>query len=271
MLLGVVMLETNFYAGNSILQAVQAAARERGYFVTNSSTSSIDLAAVKTASDRLIDQGVDGQILAVPVRDVAELKEVLGPVPAVVIDGTGGQSDASANQIEIGRAATRHLLELGHKTVWHVAGPDTWGDASARTEGWHEELVKSGCEVPPLLYGDWTPESGYRNGLLLGRIDDATAIFVSSDEMAIGLIAGLREMGRQVPGDVSVIGVDDIALARYSNPALTTWRQPFEEVGFQAVDLLLQHLDDITAIATVDTPLGELVIRDSTAAIDTAS
>lgn len=265
-LIGVVTFETNFYAANSLVLSIQAAAREHGYFVTNSSTGSVDLGAIKAASDRLTDQGVDGQVLAVPVKDVSELERALGAIPAVVIGGTGTQPSLSTDQTKIGHEVTRHLLDLGHKTVWHVAGPEGWGDAAARAQGWRQELIDAGREVPPILYGDWTPGSGYRNGLLLGHIEDATAVFVSSDEMALGLMAGLREMGRRVPEDVSVVGVDDIALAEYSSPPLTTWHQPFWEVGAEAVEVLLQQIDEPTSIVSVSTPLGELVVRGSTQA-----
>jgi DNA-binding LacI/PurR family transcriptional regulator len=170
------------------------------------------------------------------------------------------------DQEAAGRMATEHLLDLGHETVWHLSGPTAWKDAGGRTIGWQAALRDRGIDEPPVLYGDWSPESGYRNGLLLGRMPDVTAIFVSSDEMAFGVLRALAELGRSVPGDVSVIGMDDIALARYASPPLTTIRQPFSEMGRLAVEHLLTLIEEPAAERETVVMLPELIVRGSTAA-----
>lgn len=122
--------------------------------------------------------------------------------------------------------------------------------------------------MPPVLEGDWTPASGYRNGLVLGKIPDVTAVFVASDEMAFGVIRALHELGRRVPEDISVVGVDDIALAEYCSPSLTTVAQPFAEMGALAVAHLLRHIADPDAAPEPASVEPVLVVRASTAAVD---
>ncbi len=110
-------------------------------------------------------------------------------------------------------------------------GDDYWTETQQRSEAWEQTLRDRGIAPPPVIPADWTPESGYRAGRTIAAIPEVTAVFVSSDEMAFGLIRALHEAGRSVPDDVSVVSVDDIALAAYASPALTTVRQPFEAMG----------------------------------------
>ncbi len=120
--------------------------------------------------------------------------------------------------------------------------------------------------MPPPLEGDWSPASGYRAGLVLGRIPEVTAVFVAGDEMAFGVVRALRELGRRVPEDISVVGVDDIELAEYCVPPLTTVAQPFAQMGELAVAHLLRC---VAAPETVPEPASvepRLVVRASTAA-----
>ncbi|MFE2252658.1 substrate-binding domain-containing protein, partial [Streptomyces lavendulae] len=107
--------------------------------------------------------------------------------------------------------------------------------------------------------------SGHRIGLVLGRVPDVTAVFVASDEMAFGVIRALHELGRRVPEDVSVVGVDDIELAAYCTPPLTTVAQPFDRMGALAVERLLRHVADPGTVSAPASVVPELVVRASTA------
>ncbi len=124
--------------------------------------------------------------------------------------------------------------------------------------------------APTTLRGDWGPASGYAAGLELVRHDDATAVFVANDQMALGLVHALAEHGRRVPADVSVVGFDDVPEAGYLLPALTTVRQDFAEVGRRGLDLLLAMLpgsEGTSGDAHGDVIIApELVVRASTAA-----
>ncbi|NNC11756.1 LacI family DNA-binding transcriptional regulator [Planctomonas sp. JC2975] len=266
--IGVVTLQTGFASRTALTVGIETAASDAGYAVSTATTASLEAGAIEAALSRLADQAVEGIVLAVPLISPNHAIDALTrAVPTVAIDGSRTPSTEvlAVDQRALGAMATRHLLELGHENVWHVGGPPEWLDAVRRAEGWRSELEEAGIVPPPELPGDWSPGSGHRAGLILGRIPDATAVFVASDEMAFGLIRGLAESGRRVPDDVSVIGIDDIPLAAYCSPPLTTIAQPFADVGRLAVQHLLHsiahpetpHLDQVVKPA--------LVVRASTA------
>ncbi|RZU62889.1 LacI family DNA-binding transcriptional regulator [Zhihengliuella halotolerans] len=265
--LGLITLATNFYSRSSLAMGIENEARANGYIVNATTTESLGSRAIAGAISRLVDQGVDGLIIAVPLRDVdAPLERLTRRLPTVTVDGlrTSAADIVAVDQVSAARVATQHLLDLGHQTVWHVAGPVEWSDSDARIEGWQQTLRAAGASVPPELHGDWTPESGYRNGLILGRMPDVTAILVASDEMAFGLLRAFTELGRRVPDDVSVVGFDDIALAAYASPPLTTVRQSFEETGCRAVRHLLRHISDPETDHVPELVEPELIIRSTT-------
>ncbi|MGK2853006.1 MAG: substrate-binding domain-containing protein, partial [Microbacteriaceae bacterium] len=145
----------------------------------------------------------------------------------------------------------------------HVAGPMTWTEAKGRRIGYEEAMRDAGLAPREPLEGDWTPANGYAIGCELARRGDATAVFVANDQMAIGVLHAFTEAGLQVPGDVSVVGFDDIPEAGYLNPALTTIRQDFKAVGQRAIELVIATLDGSTADVALLSP--ELIVRDSTA------
>jgi DNA-binding LacI/PurR family transcriptional regulator len=172
---------------------------------------------------------------------------------------------------EVGAAlATRHLLGLGHRTVHHVTGPQDSLEARGRMLGWRKELLAAGAPVPDVLYGDWWPSSGHAAGRELaartrgGRRTDepVTAVFVANDQMALGLLNAVHEAGLSVPGDLSVVGFDDVPEAAYYTPPLTTVRQDFAELGRRGVQLVLARLhgEDLSPPSV----LPQLVVRGST-------
>ncbi|MFI9293514.1 LacI family DNA-binding transcriptional regulator [Streptomyces gardneri] len=266
--IGLVTLQTAYYSRQTLTSGIESAARASGYSVSVASTDSLDTSAVEGALTRLADQGVEGVVLAIPLIHVSpRIEQLTGMLPTVTVDGsrTPMSEVVAVDQSQAARLATRHLLDLGHETVWHVSGPGEWHDAASRLKGWRETLTAEGRTVPPVLEGDWSPSSGYRNGLILGRIPDVTAVFVASDEMAFGVVRALHELGRRVPDEISVVGVDDIALAEYCSPSLTTVAQPFEQMGALAVGHLLRHIDDPEAAPEPASVEPVLIVRASTA------
>lgn len=272
--IGLISLTSVSYSQSSTQMSVEQTAEEHGYLLVGARTSSLDARSIATAMRHLERQGAEGIILSVPLFDATdEIASITTRIPTVILDGS--QTEAArvlpVDQQRVASIATEHLLELGHDTVWHVSGPQNWTDASSRTRGWEQTLTQHGRDVMPPLRGDWTPESGYQAGRVIARIDDATAVFVSSDEMAFGVLRALAEAGRRVPDDVSVVGVDDIPLAAYSSPALTTVSQPFADHGRAAVADLIDRLDgtgdDDTfrqRMADLDEP--RLIVRATTTA-----
>ncbi|MFF9300716.1 LacI family DNA-binding transcriptional regulator [Streptomyces sp. NPDC014764] len=266
--IGVVTLRPHYYSGALLTSGIESAAREAGYTVNAAATSSLDTSAIEDALSRLADQDVEGVVLAVPLIHASRrIEQLTASVPTVTIDGsrTSATEVVAVDQALAARLATQHLLDLGHDSVWHVTGPEEWLEAAGRRDGWRDTLAAAGRPVPPALEGDWSPASGYRNGLVLGRIPDVTAVFVASDEMAFGVIKALHEAGRRVPEDISVVGVDNIELAEYSWPPLTTVAQPFAEMGALAVTQLLRSIAAPGALSGPKPVEPRLVVRSSTA------
>ena len=190
-------------------------------------------------------QAVDGIIVIAPNDNAVRALGVLPPtVPVVAVEAEyRDQPVVAIDQREGARLATRHLLDLGHRTVWHLAGPQDWREAVLRLEGWRATLSEAGAEVPAPLSGDWSPRSGYDAGVHIAMRDDVTAVFAANDQMALGLLHALAERGRRVPEDVSVVGFDDIPEAEFFRPSLTTVHQDFNEVGRRGLELLLARID----------------------------
>ncbi|MFG2133709.1 LacI family DNA-binding transcriptional regulator [Streptomyces sp. NPDC048751] len=264
--IGLVLLASGgYYARSAVTAGVEAAAGAAGYAVSIATIAALDTALMERSLSKLADQGVDGLVIAVPLISVTrKMEDITRDIPTVTLDGsrTAGARVLGIDQREAGRVATRHLLDLGHRQVWHVSGPDEWIEARRRRQGWQECLAAAGVEAPPVLEGDWSPDSGHRQGQILAMIPEVTAVFVAGDEMAFGVIRALRERGRSVPEDVSIVSVDDIALAAYCSPPLTTVRQDFYRYGAAAVGLLLQS-DDADPDASAAT--AHLSVRASTA------
>lgn len=264
--LGVVSSDTTFYGPASTLLGIEQAAHEAGYAVSVASVRSVSRSVVLEAVQKLRDQGVDGVAIIAPLRSGADALRQLksdfavvaveagqsGPVPVATVDQRAGAA-----------AATRHLLNLGHKTVWHIAGPADWQEAQERILGWRSSLEAAGARAPEALRGDWTPRAGYELGETLLKTRDVTAVFVANDQMALGLLRRIHESGRHVPRDLSVVGFDDIPEAAYFTPPLTTVRQDFAELGRRCLQILLARIEggEQPARVVVST---ELVVRDST-------
>ncbi|WP_211352372.1 LacI family DNA-binding transcriptional regulator [Nocardioides albertanoniae] len=267
--IGVVMHQTAAYSSGSFSLGVERAAREAGYAISTVTAASVSPEAVEAALAQVIDQGVDGLVLTLPmIGTTPRIDELTRDLPTVATDGsrTPDAEVVAIDQRQIGALATQHLLDLGHETVWHVAGQAAWLESVRREEGWRATLVDAGREPPPILTGDWSAASGYQAGLILGRIPEASAVFVAGDEMAFGLLRALHELGRTVPDDISVVGVDDIRLAAYATPPLTTVAQPFDQVGAAAVNHLIGLIDGVSEPPSIESPPDpRLIIRSTTA------
>jgi DNA-binding LacI/PurR family transcriptional regulator len=186
-------------------------------------------------------------------------------VPVVIVESgyAPGLAAVRVDQVEGARMVTRHLLDEGASTVWHVAGPGNWSEAEARVAGWRAELSRARVPVPALLRGTWRPQSGYDAGRRLARRADVEAVFVGNDQMALGLLRAFHEAGVRVPQDVLVAGFDDVPEAAFYCPPLTTVRQDFTAVGRRSIDLLLEqvvHRDTEPGEAVLP---PELVVRQS--------
>ena len=270
--IGVVTLGTALYGPASLLIRIERAARDAGYALRVSNTVEGDPGGVSGAVASLLEQGVDGIVVSEPIDEGDEGSVSLSvDVPVLVLGapGTFGGSRtvvAGVGAESLAREATEHLLDLGHVTVHHLAGPQRWFAARDRIEGWRAALSARGREQPPVVEGDWSAASGYAAGRQFASTGDVTAVFAANDDMAIGLIRALTEAGLRVPDDVSVVGFDDTPVSAYVTPPLTTVRQPFDAVAQEGLRLLVRAIEKPDADpAPASDPPVELVVRSSTA------
>ncbi len=218
-------------------------------------------------------RATDGVILVLtdlPLPIHAELRR-LG-VPVVVVDPVGAPAmevpTIGATNWTGGMQATEHLISLGHRRIGFIAGPPRLLCSRARLDGYRAALEAAGLDVDRelLRQGDFYHESGFAGGAsLLDGAQPPTAIFASSDQMALGVHEAVRQRGLRVPDDVSVVGFDDLPEVRWSSPPLTTVRQPLSEMGQLAARTVLR-LAAGERIESLRVELAtDLVVRDSTA------
>lgn len=260
--------------GNSfdsdILKAIEMVAHSRGYSVLLGNTQGLHAREVEFAAMTRSHQA-DGIVLMsyrVPF-DAAEMASQLPPMvgaceysghdgfPAVTVDDVAGAYDA-----------TRHLLELGHREIAVITGDMATTSSRERVQGYTAALREAG--VPPderlIVHGDYSSKSGAAStSKLFERGRRPTAIFCFSDEMALGCVYALRQKGLGVPGDVSVVGYDDIVSARYYSPPLTTIAQPRREIGRQCATMLLDSIAGAEVQNRRHIVPHRLVVRESTA------
>jgi len=194
-------------------------------------------------------------------------------IPFVIIDPAG---DPSPDVPSVGSAnwsgglmATRHLIELGHTRIAAITGPDDMMCSHARIDGFRSAMTSAGLAIPPdwIRFGDFHVSGGRTNGRdLLSSDDRPTAIFAGSDLQALGVIESARALGLRIPDDVSIVGYDDIPLARWVSPTLTTIRQPLKRMAEEASRLVIR-MSQAPLEGTPRMDLAtNLVVRESTAA-----
>ena len=266
---GVIMTSLQTFGNIRTLDAIAQEAAGTDYSVTLLPISDPTLRRVSGAYQRLSAQAVDGAVILLEARLLDQAEFALPPgIPVVLIDSGAGPdyTVVDTDQALGARQATGHLLQLGHRQVWHIAGPETAFSASRRAESWARTLREAGITPPPVLRGDWTPESGYQHGLTLGRRPEVTAIFAANDQMALGVMRALHELGRDIPGDVSIVGFDDMAAAGSFWPPLTTIHQDFPAVGRLSIRKLLAKVSGASTENDKTSVPTELIVRRSSSA-----
>jgi DNA-binding LacI/PurR family transcriptional regulator len=269
--IGVVLTARALYGPFSTFLAIEAAARQAGYAVSASPHASDDAEDIVRAVDSLVSHGVDGIVAIAPQDRARDAVQHLGArVPVLTLQGLPDEVDGFGfDQRGAAGLATAHLIELGHRVIAHLPGPDGWAEADERRRGYVEEMAAHGLE--PLLApaGDWTPESGYLSAAALFARGDVTAVFAGNDEMATGLLAAAAEAGLAVPRDLSVVGFDDIPAARYLAPPLTTVQQDFTDLGRRVVAAMIDEIEHGAPHERRPALGSRLVVRSSTAMVTT--
>ncbi|MFC5502879.1 LacI family DNA-binding transcriptional regulator [Lysinimonas soli] len=248
----------------SSVLAVESAARAHGYhpLVT---AAAVDRDATVASLNFLLDQAVEALVVIAPHESVlAAIHELELTVPFVTLQAPEQESGVGVDQVAGAALATGHLIGLGHRRIQHVSGPRSYLEAAARRRGFEQSMTAAGLEPGRVVEGDWTAEFGYRAVALLDPA--TTAVVAANDQMAIGVIAALLDAGRSVPGEVSVVGFDDVPEAEFVRPSLTTVHQDFDEVGRRAIEVL------VAALTGAEPPARQpiepwLVVRASTARV----
>ncbi|MGA0567705.1 LacI family DNA-binding transcriptional regulator [Rathayibacter sp. KR2-224] len=268
--IGVLMFTLQNIGSIRILDSITSQAAAHGFSIDLISIGDPSTGGITDALSRLDREAVDGIIVILEAHELSE-HSIAFPdrIPSVLVDSREYHDRVSVNadQRQGARLAVEHLLELGHPTVWHVAGPTESSNAAAdRADSWRDTLRAHGIEPPEPLGGGWHAEAGYRAGREVADRSDVSAVFCANDQLALGVLHALHERGRDVPGDISVVGFDDNPESAEYWPPLTTVRQNFAEVGQRAFELLndaIQQQDVAPGLRLVE---NELVVRGSTGA-----
>jgi LacI family transcriptional regulator len=226
-----------------------------------------------TLLDRLMRGTTDGAVLMLPEESSSELKALQRTgFPFVVVDPRvpldEGLPSVSASHSSGARAATEHLLQLGHRRIGAITGPADWMASTERLDGYRAALAAAGVLADPdlVVESDFNlPGGEIAAAELLDRIDRPTAIFAFNDNVAVATLRAARARGIRVPEELSVVGFDDSEQAAIVTPALTTVRQPLAEMGRMAVSLLLRLLENQRVEALSVELATKLVVRESTA------
>lgn len=253
---------------SELIRGIDAAARSRGlHLLLSSSHGNADETA---AAIRAMNGRVDGLLVMSPHVDADFLAQNVPPsLPAVLMNAGVSASRHPVFAIDNyggALAMTRHLLASGHRRIAFLGGPDENFEARERQRGYVDGL--GAAQPAQLLPGDFTEACAAATATRLAAMPAAErpdAIFAANDAMAVALLAGFTAAGLRVPQDIAIAGFDDIPLARYVNPALTTMRVPIAQLGSQALDALTRQIEagaDAAPQPEVLMPV-ELVVRQS--------
>jgi DNA-binding LacI/PurR family transcriptional regulator len=265
--IGLINTGLTYFGPTSIRHSIEEAAGASGLFVSSVTLPSLTRASLDASVEHLLRQLVEGIIIIAGQDDALEIAKSRNvSIPIVLVEGdlTRAEWTVGVNQTGGARLATRHLLDLGHHEIVHLAGPQDWSEARARLEGWRAEMAKAGLRPPEPIIGDWSAEFGNSAGSRVAVDRNITAVFAANDQIAIGLLSALHQAGRRIPEDVSVVGFDNQPETAYLIPPLTTVRQDFPELGRRAVDTLILAIAGSPA-PEQDLIAPELVVRSSTA------
>jgi DNA-binding LacI/PurR family transcriptional regulator len=251
-----------------IIRGAYRRARERGYVLL--CAEDFEDQEADEAFTELVDGGrVDGLLIA-SARPENRLLDALERhrVPHVFVNRSvpGARANVTLDVARASRVAYEHLAGLGHTAIGHVAGPRDVQSARGREEAFVVAAAEHGHAEPPVAHGAFTPSGGTTAGeYLLTQHPGLTAVFTSSLAQAIGLLHAARTLGRAVPADLSVIAYDELPVAAYLAPPLTTVSMPLGELGAAAVDALVELLDGGAPSSRVLGSEPVLVERESTA------
>ncbi|MDF2042750.1 MULTISPECIES: ribose operon transcriptional repressor RbsR [unclassified Pantoea] len=257
-----------FYA--EVVRGVEESCYQRGYSLILCNTAG-DEERMNRSLETLMQKRVDGLLMMCTESHLpsADILNRYPSIPTVMMDWAPfeGRGDIiQDNALLGGELATQHLIDCGYTRIACIAGPQDKTPARMRLEGYRNAMTKSGLEILPgyVVNGDFEFQGGY-NGMveLLALETPPEAVFTSNDAMAVGVYHALYQAGMRVPQQMAVMGYDDIELARYLTPPLSTIHQPKDALGELAIDTLIHRLSDPDASQQTLVLTPELVVRGS--------
>lgn len=279
--LGMVGYGIEYYGPSRTLSVVEREASNYGYSLTLRLIHDPEGEDISGILNSLISQHVDGIIWAVPqIGDNRErLIDAVSDltVPVVCSNATPHEtfSVIESNNIEGGKLATHHLINLGKKRIGIITGPLSWVASVQRFNSWRESLKSAGLEghKSRVFEGDWSAKSGYEGFYQLIKANpDLDGVFACNDQMALGVLKAAAEIGKKIPEEIALVGYDNIPESEYFSSPLTTIRQNFAEQGKKVVEEIERRIQDRSK-DNEDIPENilmkpELIIRDSSGALN---
>lgn len=240
------------YGPMSMLRSMYAAARDSGYVPISYMIEEGNTQELEEGLDVLVSRRADGVALITPrsaaldflkTADLPTASLLITSAPAENLEGCDA-TRVCIDQVAGGRLAVKHLIQRGHQVIAHLAGPQDWFDAQARLLAWNQCMDEAGLVKPPVVFGDWSADSGYAAADAISQIPGVTAVFAANDQMALGLMHGLLNRGYRIPHDISIIGFDGQPDSEHFYPPLTTVKQDFDALGELGMKTLLEKLAD---------------------------
>ncbi|MBX3062216.1 MAG: LacI family DNA-binding transcriptional regulator [Anaerolineae bacterium] len=251
-----------------IIRGIQDVLKDAGYFCVITSFDG-DMQLQDKAIEELLSRGVDGIAFVESWQYLAQSILVKANKPYVFCERLFGNSIANSvitDNRNGARQATEHLVQLGHRRIGFINGPDHFYISKERLLGYRAGLASASTPFDSalVLRGDWGLESGYEaTRHLLNLAKRPTAIFAGNDMMAIGAIYAIEEAGLRVPHDIAIVGYDDRPIATVIRPKLTTFTLPCYEMGCEAGKLLLSQIEGGLATTPELILQGQMIVRES--------
>jgi DNA-binding LacI/PurR family transcriptional regulator len=251
--LGVVGFGLQYFGSASVLTGIERKANELGFSILLTLLDQFDEEKIARTLTYLTARQVEGVIWAIPgftgtMRVIDEVTKNI-TVPIVMLNRKSSNSNivVTMDNHTGGCVATEHLFEQGYKKIGIITGPANWWEAQQRLAGWREVMTEKGISgIDDLIFeGNWEAESGDRGFRTLhAAVLDLDAIFVSNDQMSLGVLQSAHQIGLNIPGDLGIVGFDDIPESSYFIPPLTTIQQGARELGALAVTRLNECIEE---------------------------
>jgi LacI family transcriptional regulator len=251
--LGIVTFGLKYIGPSRTLNGIADKADELGYMLLMKELDNFNINRIDDVIDSLLARQVDGILWVAPeIGDNhawidERLKNIPVPVLFIAMQPRDDISSVSTDNFQGGVMAIQHLLDCGRKKIGHISGPLSWWEAEERKRGWRETLVAAGLDASEqhCTEGNWSSASGEQAFIqLLEAFPDMDAVFVANDQMSLGVLREANRRGIHVPGQLAVIGFDNIPESAYFYPSLTTISQDLQLLGEQAVQNIVEMIHD---------------------------